>query len=126
MAIENVNKATINLYCTSLKKLKCKARLSLTLANCDADCSTNWSESINRTLNENCPPLRKPEKFFVRIHNHKFKMLGKRIARVNQNRLGNNKRRRIVTERFEKLEDLVTNYSTLTAVQKTDKLFTYL
>ena len=62
----------------------------------------------------------------ARIHNHKFKILGKRIARVNQNRLGNNKRRRIVTERFEKLEDLVTNYSTLTAVQKTDQLFTYL
>ena len=53
-------------------------------------------------------------------------MIGKRIARVNQNRLGNNKRRRIVTERFEKLEDLVTNYSTITAVQKTDQLFTYL
>ena len=53
-------------------------------------------------------------------------MLGKRIARVYQNRLGANKRHRIVTERFEKLGDLVTNYSTLTAFQKTDKLFTYL
>ena len=53
-------------------------------------------------------------------------MLGKYIARVHQNKLGQSKRRRVVTERFEKLEDLCKNFDALSPEQKTDQLFHYM
>ena len=33
-AIENMNKSTINLYCTQLNRLKCKSRCTLVVAAC--------------------------------------------------------------------------------------------
>ena len=95
------------------------------LATKDADSSTNCSESINRTLNEGCPPLRKKEKIYDWVHKHKFNNVGKYFQYVNQNHQIP-QRREETTLRFEKYYDLCFSFSELSNSQNIQKLFSYI
>ena len=53
-------------------------------------------------------------------------LLAKRIEKVNQNRNTHSKRRKVVTERYEKLEDLCKAFDALSPQEKTDRLFHFL
>ena len=46
--------------------------------------------------------------------------------KVNQNRNTHSKRRKVVTERYEKLEDLCKAFDALSPQEKTDRLFHFL
>ena len=92
----------------------------------EADMTTNSSESVNSGLNKHCPPLRKENAIYMRILRHKRHHFNRYIDKVRMNNLASSKRRRVTTERFEKLQELCIAYDCLSGPERQESLIEFL
>ena len=92
----------------------------------EADMTTNASESVNSGLNRHCPPLRTENAIYMHILRHKRHHFNKYIDKVRMNNLASSKRRRITTERFEKLEELCIAFNALSGPERQESLIEFL
>ena len=89
-----------------------------------ADCTTNTSETINRVLNKNAGRLRSQNTVNIHIYNHKYRMVGQHVSRIQMNNLRSRCKAR--TQKYNDLADLVYDFAGFSYDEKSENLIRFL